>query len=330
MELEVRGTGVIGRVTGAGAHEDTAQLWDVHGTDLGHMFWHRGQLYMVFGDTFGKGGRGGRNWRSNTMARLAPPNLAKGDALRIESMVTGQDGKALELLPSQKVDGIEKTVIPTNGISTGDRMVLHYMSVRKWLGKGNWDVAHSGLAYSDDDGASWTLPEASIWAGGSGFEQVAFVDHDGFVYSFGIPGGRYGGVRLRRVAPERILEPGAYRYWDGAGWVEDPGASATVVPAPVGELSVEWNGRYRRWMMMYLDPERRAVVMRMSPELTGPWGPERVITTADEHPGLYAPFIVPLPDIGSDVWFTMSLWDPYNVFLLRTQLVEPTPIHPGK
>jgi hypothetical protein len=153
---------------------------------------------------------------------------------------------------------------------------------------------------------------------------VAFVRQDDEVYSFGIPAGRFGDVRLRRVATEHILEPGAYRYWDGEGWVADPSEAATVVPGPVGELSVAWNAHHRQWMMMYLNAERHAVVLRSAPQLTGPWGEERIVVTAEEHPGLYAPYIVPLPDIGRDVYFTMSMWGPYNVFLMKTMLVEPT------
>lgn len=311
---------LVTQLTGSSAPNPTADRWDVYGTDLGHMFWHQGRLYMVFGDTFGKGSRrSGRHWRSNVLARLANPDLAQGE-LRIESMVTGEDGSARELLPSRKEDGVERTVIPTNGVSTGRRMFLHYMSVKTWHGGGRWDVGHSGLAYSDDDGETWAQPETAVWPSGLGFEQVAFVEQDGWVYSFGIPGGRYGGVRLRRVEPEHMLQPRAYQYWDGTGWVDAAEKAALVVPGPVGELSVAWNAHYGRWMMMYLDASRAAVLMRFAPELTGPWSDGVVVVRAADHPGLYAPYIVPLQEIGREVWFTMSKWKPYNVFLMKTSL----------
>src|SRR5690606_30786779 len=101
----------------------------------------------------------------------------------------------------------------------------------------------------------------AVWPSGLGFEQVAFVRREGRVYSFGIPGGRHGAVRLRRVAEDRLLEPAAYEYWDGAAWGPAEAAVA-VVPAPAGELSVAWNERHQRWMMMYLDLARYAVVLR--------------------------------------------------------------------
>jgi len=316
----VTSASLLSQVTGSETPNATAARWDVHGTDLGHMFWHRGGLYMVFGDTFGQGNRHrGQNWRSNVLARLADPNPAR-EGLRIESMITGPDGSARELLPSRKVEGDQKTVIPTNGVSTGDRMFLHYMSVRTWLGGGNWDVSHSGLAYSDDDGETWTVPEGATWPGGLGFEQVAFVKQDGHVYSFGIPQGRWGDVKLRRVADDRMLDPTAYEYWDGSGWTDVPARAAPVAPAPAGELSVAWNARHGQWMMMYLDPNRHSVMLRLAPELTGPWSHPQTVVSGQDQPGLYAPYIVPLREIGDEVWFTMSKWGPYNVYLMRMTL----------
>lgn len=320
--LRVLETALVGQLTGAGGFNDTASQWDIHGADLGHMFWHEDRLYMVFGDTFGPGGLGGRNWRSNALARLADP--VPGEGLRIEAMITGPGGAAKELIPSRKIGGIEKTVIPTHGISIDGRMYLHYMSVRRWGKHGQWDVRHSGFAYSDDDGRTWVVPRSAITPGGSGFEQVALVQDESHVYTLGIPGGRWGGVRLRRVPPGAFLDRRAYEYWDGETWVQEPAAAATLVPGPVGELSLAWSKRHQRWLMMYLNPERRAVVLRTAPALTGPWGGEQVVATAEEYPGLYAPYIVPVKDIGDDVYFTLSMWGKYNVFLMHMTLdAEP-------
>jgi hypothetical protein len=319
MALRVIETAVVGQLTGAGSLNDTVQ-WDVHGADLGHMFWHRDKLYMVFGDTYGKGGRGGKNWRSNTMARLAGPDPQHG--LRIETMILGPNGAAKELISSRKLWGVERTVIPTYGISIDGRMYLHYMSVRLWGTAGHWYVRHSGFAYSDDDGETWSKPKSAIWPAPTGFEQVTLVQEGDYVYTLGIPGGRFGGVRLRRVAPHGLLDKKAYEYWDSQSWVAEMKAAAMIVPAPVGELSVAWNTRHKRWLMMYLNPRRHAVMLRTALKLSGPWGEEQVVVTAKEYKRLYAPYIVPLSDLGDDVYFTLSQWGPYNVFLLHTTLEE--------
>jgi hypothetical protein len=194
------------------------------------------------------------------------------------------------------------------------------MSVKKWGNHGRWVVGYSGLAYSDDDGDTWHQPAEAVWPRGSGFEQVAFVVDGDVLYTFGISEGRWSGVRLRRVVPDRILERDAYRFWDGRRWVDEAASAAVIVPGPVGELSVAWSARERRWLMMYLHPEHRAVVLRTAPRVTGPWSAEQIVVTAAEYPGLYAPYIVPGQEIDSDLYYTMSMWGPYNVFLMHTAL----------
>lgn len=308
---------VEGRLTGPDAVNDTARRWNVHATDLGHLIDDGRRLRLVFGDTFGRGGLGGRDWRSNVMASVAP---GQADRLRFGAMVTDERGHAAELLSSQKVDGVEKTVIPTNGIADGGRLYLHYMSVRTWKGPGRWIVNHAGLASSDDGGATWTEHGSPRWSGDGGFAQVAFVRHDGWIHLFGIPEGRYGPARLARVRPGQLLDADAYAYWDGSGWVADPSRAATVVPGPVGELSVAWSATFRTWLMLYLDEQRQAIVLRTARQLTGPWSQAELVVSAADVPTLYGPFIVPGSLRDGRVAFTLSRYDRYNVYLVRASL----------
>lgn len=317
--LRVGAAEVVRQLTGPNS-ANTTDRWNVHGTDLGHMFWHKDALYMVFGDTYGPDGSA---WRSSTMARIADPL----DSFRIAQMIEGPDGTAKELIHSAKIPGIEWTVIPTNGISLGARMVLHYMSVRMWTSDGSWLVRKSGLAYSDDDGQTWHRSPTAVWPNGSGFEQVAFVDSGEMIYTFGIPEGRFGEVHLRRVARDSLFDPAAYRYWDGGGWVSDHDAATAVVPAPVGELSIEWSEAHRRWLMMYLDEAKAAIVLRTAAELVGPWSKPQTVADASNYPGLYAPYIVPGDALDDAIRFTMSRWKPlYNVFLMQAPLHYDIPV----
>lgn len=316
MGLQVLGTEVMTQLTGAGSLNATDTRWNVHGTDLGHMFLHKDELYMVFGDTYGPDGG---DWRSNTIARIADPNPLNG--LPFASMIEGAAGFAKEVVRSAKVPGFEWTVIPTNGISLGDRMVLHYMSVLMWGADDKWYVRSSGLAYSDDDGQTWTRSDTAIWPPRTGFEQVAYVESEGMIYAFGIPQGRFGDVRLGRVATEDMLDPTAYTYWNGQNWSAKIGDAAPVVPAPAGELSVAWSAAHQSWLMMYLDPREKAIVLRSAPDLTGRWSDAQTVAHADDYPGLYAPYIVPGLEIDQDFYFTMSRWKPlYNVFLMKGRL----------
>ncbi len=92
------------------------------------------------------------------------------------------------------------------------------------------------------------------------------------------------------------------------------------MPAPVGELSVQYNSYYRTWLMTYLNDETDAVVLRTAPELTGPWSDEQTVVTAQEAPALYAPFMPPRWNNGPDIYFALSQFGPYNVFWWHTSL----------
>lgn len=309
---------VVEQLTGPGSPNRTYERWNVGGTDLGHTFFHEGDLYMVFGDTYGRE-RG--DWRSNTMAKIAGID-SPAEQFAIESFITDAEGRAKELLSSEKVYWVERTVIPTNGISVDDTMFLHYMSVRRWLGPGRWRINHAGIARSPDDGQTWFKTD-DIWGEDTNFAQVAFVRNGadpGWVYLFGIPAGRFGSVKLARVGEDRLTEARAYEYWDGQAWARSERRAIVVVPGPVGELSVAWSGYLQRWLMMYLDERVKGIVIRTAEHLTGPWTDERLITTSRDHPQLYAPFIIPFDSNEPEIYFTMSRWDSYNVFLMHLRL----------
>lgn len=316
----------IAREDGAGSINHTDSRWGLYGADLGHTFMHRGRMYMVFGDSYGEpaadpfSSQNHRDWRSNTMARIsATANPLQG--LVFDEMITDQPGHAKELLHSLKVSGDEISVIPTYGVSVAPRMFLHYMSVNTWGQPGHWTLNYSGLAYSDDDGQNWTKDQNMTWPADSNFGQVAIVENENYLYFFGIPGGRYGGLQLARVEPQAILDRTAYHYWDGNAWqANSPGTAATIVPAPVGELSVRWNSYYKKWLMMYLNDPQYRIVLRTADSLTGPWSAEQVIVTGEQYSQLYAPYITPLWNDGPDIFYTMSLFGPYCVDLMRTRL----------
>lgn len=312
---------VVATLTGPDGINETHTKYHVDGTDLGHTFEHDGAIYMVFGDTFGPAKS---DWRSN-VAAVIETDQDPSDGLTFDRMITDLPDHAKALISQSDVEGVEVTVIPTYGVSVGDRMFLHYMAVRKWGDHGRWELNQSGLAYSDDDGETWTVDPAATWPGDSNFGQVAIVEVVGYAYFFGIPGGRFGGAQLARVPEEQILEKAAHEYWDGAAWVGDEAVAETIVPAPVGELSVRWNAYYQQWVMMYLNEDKYAVVLRTADCLTGPWSEERTVATGAEYPQLYAPFMLPRWNDGPEIYFAMSQFGPYQVYLMQTALADVEP-----
>ncbi|WP_206184682.1 DUF4185 domain-containing protein [Thermoactinospora rubra] len=308
----------VAQVTGPATHR-----YGVHGTDLGSAFTMGERTYLVFGDTFGERqegqtGAGGGFWRSNVMAYTTDADLS--DGVRLDGMITDEAGLAKELLPSRKVDHDEITVIPTYGFAVGEAMYLHYMSVRHWGAPGHWEVNHSGLARSDDRGQTWTVLDAPTWPGESGFAQVSVAREGRYLYLWSIPAGRFGGVSLMRVPAGQVERPEAYEYRTARGWSADRAKATLVVDDTVGELSVVRNSHLDRWIMLYLR-EGTGVVIREGLTPWGPWSEPITAVSATDHPGLYAPFLYPGPSSdGSRVYFNLSLWEPYNVFLFRLDL----------
>ncbi|HYH10749.1 MAG TPA: DUF4185 domain-containing protein [Thermomicrobiales bacterium] len=309
---------LVAQLTGPGgvSVNDTWEAYGVYGTDLGHTFMYGDDMYMIFGDTFGIDDS---DWRSN-VAAVITTDQDPSDGLTFDRMITDEPGHAKVLIPQDAVEGEEVTIIPTYGIAVGDRLYLHYMQVVFWGPPGQWDLGASGFAYSDDAGETWTVDPNATWPGDSNFGQVAMERVDDHIYIFGIPGGRFGGVNLARVGAELLLDLDAYEYWDGSGWAAEIEAATTIVPAPVGELSVRWNEHYRTWVMMYLNEDLYSIVLRTADDLTGPWSEERIVARGSEFPQLYAPYQLPRWNDGPEIYFTMSMFGPYQVYLMRTRL----------
>ena len=313
---------LIAQLTGGvpEAINQTGTDYGVTGTDLGSSFLYNDLTYIVLGDTFGVAGS---DWRSNVLAISSDDDPT--DGVTFDRMIEDRPGHAGELLPAKRVDFDEITIIPTYGVAVGDRLFLHYMSVEHWGAPGHWDLGSAGWAYSDDGGETWTKDPDAVWPGDTNWGQVAIVEHEGHLYLFGIPGGRYGDLKLARVVPEQILQIDTYEYWDGSTWVTDAGSAAVIVAGPIGELSVRWNEHYQRWLMMYLIDNEGLIVLRAAESLTGPWDEPRVVVRSTDYPALYAPYIYPKWNDGPEVYFNMSLFGPYNVFMMKTSVPDLEP-----
>jgi hypothetical protein len=329
----------VAALTGTQSINETEARYQVRGTDLGIMWTdERGQILVAFGDTFGTGWNGCNSgpadpatidWRSNTLARSNDHNPANGMSF---DFVTDRPGHAKELLPSLKQDGVEQTKIPTGGVNVGGRDYLAYMSVRKFTQPAHWITNYSGVAYSDDGGQTWkdapTALRLNTPALDDKFQMIAYAHRDGFVYAFGTPNGRFGDGYVARVPEQQLLNTSAYEYWSGKSWQRGSSAiAAPIVAGPVGELSVRYDPTLKSWEMMTIttwetgtvEKVRGAIVLRLAPQPTGPWGAPITVATDKEYPTLYGGFLHP-DSKGLDVYFTMTQYDRYNVSLMHTKL----------
>lgn len=328
----VRSVDLVSQVTGHGSANRTDIRWQVDGTDLGIMWQSKpGQIAVLFGDSFGKGWTGGgaggddQDWRSNVLAYSSNHDLSRG--LKIDTMIQDSRCHAAELLDSRKIVNFETTVIPTSGFALGNRQYMSYMSVNHWSKiPGMWWTNDGGLAYSDDDGKTWVKDQYAKWNNMFGvdrFQVATMVPHGGYVYMFGTPNGRIGVIGLARVPKSQVLNKSAYQYWVNGTWAPSQENLATpLVPGIAGELSVRYDDSSDQWQMVYLDSLRHAIVLRTAREPQGTWTDDVPLVDTDDYPTAYGGFIHPW-STGKDLYFTISAWNSYNVYLMHATLNQP-------
>jgi hypothetical protein len=215
------------------------------------------------------------------------------------------------------------TVIPTAGIAVDGVQYLHYMSVRRWGRPGRWRTNHAGLATSSDGGHTWRRgPQrcTNTALGRQPFQLGGFARYADRVYLFGTRNGRFGDVYLARADATSVGDIETYGYWTGSGWGTDPLDAVPVAAGPAGELSVAYHRGVGRWIMVHLDEIRAAIVLRTAPAPTGPWGFGRPLVSGADQPGLYGGYLHPWALDGSEIYFTISRWGPYTVYLVRAEL----------
>jgi hypothetical protein len=328
----VTGVKRVAQLTGHDSLNSTARF-EIAGQDLGSMFQADGKTWFVFGDTFGQRdagltGGGGTEWRSNALAYSTDTDPS--DGIRFDGYIADDLGWAKELIDSKKVDGTEMTAIPTYGFEANGAMYLAYMSVKHWGEPGEWETNYAGFARSTDGGQTWTKLDAPRWGGESNFVQVSVSKLDGDLYFWGVTHGRFGGVQLMTVPEKDVEKQSAYRYFSGTAadgsprWSSTASDAKTIVDDTVGELSVVWNDYLSRWIMSYTDGGAESAVIREGATPWGPWGEKITLASQDEVPGLYAPFLSPnlTADGGRTIYFTLSVWDPYNVYWYKADLVR--------
>lgn len=339
--LEGRTT-TVQLLTGPTSPNNTVERFGITGTDLG-ILWENGgaggkdQVHMALGDTMGDCSVDGDEWRSNILFRSSDRVLSDGMSIDDAPM---EDGLAKAILPRSGLPG-ETTVIPTAGVAVGTTQYLRYMSVAAWGEPGEWTTNYSALAKSEDNGDTWapvtgtarrgTAPMITPGDVGTEFtehaagQMSAFVKDDGHVYEYLTPSGRNGSAILARVPETLIEDMDAYLFWDGEDWVAEQDAAVVVLDGKVSELSVTWSPRLNMFVALYTDADND-VVMRQAPSPEGPWSGRDILLSYEHLPTLYGAFAHPwspaLTSNGDDLYFTLSTWDAYNVFLMKTDVRE--------
>lgn len=324
------GVEVVAAVTGEDSPNRTGSRFGFLATDLG-ILWDDGAggVLAAFGDTYGEGWRGPgagartADHRRNILARCTSAPDREG-GLALDEVIEDSPGHAAEILPADPRRRIESTVIPTAGIAVDGVQYLHYMSVRRWGRPGRWRTNYGGIAHSADGGRTWTKDPGARWRntpfGRHPFQMGGFARDARWVYLFGTRNGRYGPVHLARVAPAGVGDPARYEYRAGDGWALHPRQARPVAAGPAGELSVAYHSGLGVWLMVHLDDPGGRLLLRAAREVTGPWSDGEPLLTAAEHPALYGGYLHPGALDSDHIYFTVSRWGPYNVYLARAEV----------
>ena len=212
------------------------------------------------------------------------------------------------------------TSIPTAAIRANGIDYVHYFNMKNWTG---WVTNYSGMYRSTDNGMTWEKCQSVNFTSDSNFGQAGYFKKDGYVYMIGTETGRDSNPRLARFAEKDIEDQSLYEYWnrDQKKWIRGDETMATnLFEDTVGELSFAYNTKFQRWIITYFCGKRYEITMRAAAELTGEWSEPKTLATGKDYPQLYGSYIHPAALDGDSLYFLMSLWRPYNVFLMKAEL----------
>lgn len=310
---------------------NTSVEWNVGGTDLG-IIWEMnpGKYGIFFGDTYGRDfspdpsnpGPNGTSWRSNVLAFSDDNNLE--DGLTFSSMVSDEKGTAREIIYGGKdtSGNGDWTSIPTAAVNANEADYVHYFNLKSWTG---WITNYSGLYKSVDDGQTWTKCEEVSFSSNSNFGQAGYFKKDGYVYMIGTQTGRASKAKLARFPEPDIEKQAKYEYWNATAgqWITgEENEASVIIDDKVGELSFIFNETLQKWVIAYFSADRYNITMRTADDVTGPWSDPYELASGKEYPQLYGSFFHPLSVTGNTLYFTMSIWMPYNVFLMKVEVAD--------
>lgn len=306
----------------------TNELYNVGGTDLG-IVWELqpGHYGFFFGDTFGSDfypnfvnpGPNGSNWRSNVLLFSDDQDLS--DGLTINGAAMDESGKNAREICYGGKDGSgngDWTSIPTAAIRANGIDYVHYMNIRNWAG---WITNFSSLYKSSDNGITWTRCQNVKFGSTSNFGQVSYFKKDGYIYMVGTITGRDNKPHLARFLEENIENQTEYEFWNGSGWIKGNETAATPLFNDIsGELSIAYHPEFKKWILLYFNSTRYDISFRTADHIIGEWSKPQKLVDGWQYSQLYGSYIHPISLKGNILYFIMSMWLPYNTYLMSAEL----------
>ncbi len=308
----------------------------IYGTDLGIPFTVGDKVMFLFGDSFSSPAMKGL-WTSNFMALTDDSNF--NDGLKIDPIIDDNSDRTIPFAQGKHMGGnetdnqVEVTKIPTGGIEINGYVYVFYMSIRYWGVAGSWNVNYNQVVRSkSDDLKTWEEVEGLRWDEDEAynFGQIyPFRDEKtGYIYIYGIPGGRNGGCVIGRVTEENFLNKAEYEYQTAKGvWTKGSDGLKKIKNDPyyivspsVAEVSVAYNEYLNKYIMVFY--RNGKLIMVQSDTADGIFTDSIYLLDQTDYNGIYGGFVHPkfMSDGGKSIYMTVSCWAVYNVYWVKVVL----------
>jgi hypothetical protein len=293
-------TGEVDLERGADTLNRTETRAGLRGTDTGApvvfpnaVQGHARDLVMLFGDTVPVREYDDERPPDGDAIAVIPGGQDPERCLRFD-VVAGPDGRYLA--PRVPGVGLGAYEIPVAGVAlddpvAGDGLWVFVVTDRD----DNRAHGRTVLTRARRDARGWPTRDLepvhelsrdkfiNVWPA---FAADAGIGAD--LLLFGSGAFRRSNLHLAAIAPARLGEPDAWRYFAGTDAAGAPRWSAAEAEAApligdadftpcIGEHSVTWIPPLRRWLMLYNCDAPRGIVLRLAAQPWGPWSAPTVL-----------------------------------------------------
>jgi len=231
-----------------------------------------------------------------------------------------------------------QSTVPTGAVSIDNIAYIFMMNVITW-GDGAPGSVHANSFGIKGIPPTPFAPTTVKFGEDSKFVNIAPVrSPDGqTVYLFGSGLYRAAPISLARVPVLKIENMNALEYYTGSGFSSSYNDANTVIEGRVGELSAAWSTYKKQYLVSYCDFQPNgASLLRLgfSDNAWGPFNTNTILFDSSKtyswmQPGWYGPYggyIVPDQGVNTPwLYITLSLWNPYRVFIMKLDLSKDLP-----
>lgn len=327
---------------------NVGNLWS---SDLGITFIHNNQLYLMVGDVFG-----GDIFAPNVLAQTADQEPT--DCLDLTWQIQPDAGPRYFFPKTGNMDDGTKSTVPGGGISINNIIYVFLQDITHWAdwNEGGDNVTHgrSILIKSVDNGK--TFEEPWRWEIDNKFVNIAPIlgPHPSdpakeVVYLVGSGTYRAAPVYLAYVEKENLENRSQYKYFSGWQnqapiWSSNESEARPIVDdVKAGEISVRWNNYLDKYLLAFFDYNSGdSAYLRSAEKPWGPWSEPQLVYSGNQRYDWYQSYSTKsgktaywgtpygfylLPERYNKandqiIYWVLSLWTPYNIYLMETDLAK--------